>query len=244
MFSAFEREKERDKLRQNFAKFHCRRGYRIILGVVVCLSKKMAKQNDQCIKWSTIHKVYINKVSRIKKFAFHLHTRGRSFLSASLILLGQGRFYCSMICSKRSILVLSPKRMVVADSTRTLSRVLVHRSSGYNGEVPLKTERYSSPVVHFARVLLAGGIPISGARKPPSFPAIYIRLATKFAFLETRGSASVELEQKSRGGESFSVLPWAAPSERDRSGISRGRRQISPDNNTSLLQQFQQLERG
>lgn len=32
----------------------------------------------------------------------------------------------------------------------------------------------------------------------------------------------------------------AFPSERDRSDISRGRRQISPDNNTSLLQQFQQ----
>lgn len=38
------------------------------------------------------------------------------------------------------------------------------------------------------------------------------------------------------GGETFAAFP----SERDRSDISRGRRQISPDNNTSLLQQFQQ----
>jgi len=39
-----------------------------------------------------------------------------------------------------------------------------------------------------------------------------------------------------RGGETFAAFP----SERDRSDISREYRQISPDNNTSLLQQFQQ----
>lgn len=119
-------------------------------------------------------------------------------------------------------------------------------------------ERYSGPVVHFARV--SPELEEEYRSPPPSFhlpPAIYIRSAEtrpSFAFLRTRGSASLPTAfprtQKSRRGgrrrtEKVSFLPsfhrWPAQSERDRSAISRGRGQISPDNNTSLLQQFQQL---
>lgn len=96
-----------------------------------------------------------------------------------------------------------------------------------------------------------GGIPISIHRLLSLPSAIYIRPAEtrpSFAFLRTRGSASQksrrEEEEEGGGRRKFpSFHRWPARSERDRSAISRGRGQISPDNNTSLLQQFQQLGR-
>lgn len=100
-----------------------------------------------------------------------------------------------------------------------------------------------------------GGIPISIHRLLSLPSAIYIRPAEtrpSFAFLRTRGSASLERrshegrrkEEEGGGRRKFpSFHRWPARSERDRSAISRGRGQISPDNNTSLLQQFQQLGR-